>query len=123
MKLSGRQKLLGVALTTYIIGRSRDCDIVIDDVTVSRRHAELALGESGHFVLTDLDSSGGTFLRGASGWRQIRRAQIALADRIRLGACETTAQDLVSRLGQKSAAPRKRLERDPETGEIVTRFE
>ncbi len=112
-----------MALTTYLVGRSRDCDIVIDDVTVSRRHAELSLGESGHFVITDLESSGGTHLRAASGWRPVRRAQVALNDRIRLGACETTVQDLLGRLGAKSAAPRKRLERDPETGEIVTRFE
>jgi ABC-type multidrug transport system ATPase subunit/pSer/pThr/pTyr-binding forkhead associated (FHA) protein len=44
------------------IGRSRTCDIVIDDPLVSRQHATLELGATP--VLRDLDSFNGTFVNG-----------------------------------------------------------
>ena len=43
------------------IGRSPDCDIFLDDVTVSRRHAVL-MERDGHFVVEDLGSLNGTFV-------------------------------------------------------------
>jgi len=44
------------------IGRSADCDVVIDDPLVSRRHATVSLGPRP--VLRDLDSFNGTFVNG-----------------------------------------------------------
>jgi pSer/pThr/pTyr-binding forkhead associated (FHA) protein len=43
------------------IGRSPDCGIFLDDVTVSRRHAVL-VEEDGGFVITDQESLNGTFV-------------------------------------------------------------
>jgi pSer/pThr/pTyr-binding forkhead associated (FHA) protein len=43
------------------IGRSPDCDVFFDDVTVSRRHA-VVVEKDGSFVLEDLGSLNGTFL-------------------------------------------------------------
>ena len=45
------------------IGRRQDNDIVIEDVRVSRSHAQLRKVHDG-FVLFDLNSSGGTFVNG-----------------------------------------------------------
>jgi len=45
------------------IGRSLDNVLVIDDPRVSRHHMQLRV-INGHFVLFDLNSSGGTFLNG-----------------------------------------------------------
>lgn len=50
------------ALTT-ILGRAPDCDLVIADRRVSRRHAEVRREEDG-FILCDLDSTNGTWLNG-----------------------------------------------------------
>ena len=50
---------LGADRTT--VGRSPDCDIFLDDVTVSRRHAVIA-EQGGRFVIEDLGSLNGTFL-------------------------------------------------------------
>ena len=44
-----------------MIGRSPDCEIFLDDVTVSRRHAVLIQRE-GRFVIEDLGSLNGTFV-------------------------------------------------------------
>ena len=43
------------------IGRSPDCDIFLDDVTVSRRHAVL-LQRDGDFLIEDQGSLNGTFV-------------------------------------------------------------
>src|SRR5688572_26546136 len=43
------------------VGRSPDCDIFLDDVTVSRRHA-LVKQSNGGFLIEDQGSLNGTFL-------------------------------------------------------------
>jgi hypothetical protein len=44
-----------------LIGRSPECDIFLDDVTVSRRHAQL-VRDGDTFTITDLGSLNGTFV-------------------------------------------------------------
>jgi hypothetical protein len=56
---AGSQFLLDQAVTS--VGRHPDSDIFLDDVTVSRRHAEFRL-ENGQFVLVDLDSLNNTYI-------------------------------------------------------------
>jgi DNA-binding winged helix-turn-helix (wHTH) protein len=46
-----------------LIGRDRNSVVWIDDASVSRRHARIAIGESGA-TLEDLGSKNGTFVRG-----------------------------------------------------------
>ena len=46
------------------IGTGGECDLVLGDPAVSRRHAEISVEERG-FVLRDLDSTNGTLLGGA----------------------------------------------------------
>lgn len=46
------------------VGRGADCDVVLDDDSVSRRHAELYRDERGLYRVKDLDSANGTFLDG-----------------------------------------------------------
>ena len=48
---------------TIAIGSHRSNDVVIDDTTVSRRHATITR-KSGRFELKDLDSTNGTFVNG-----------------------------------------------------------
>ena len=45
------------------IGRDADCDISIDNVAVSRKHASITLSD-GEYVLEDLQSGNGTFMDG-----------------------------------------------------------
>jgi hypothetical protein len=66
------------------IGRSRDCDVVIDDAGVSRRHAEIRPG-SGGWTVADLGSTNGVRVNGA----EVRGAQaLAPGDRVELGSTE-----------------------------------
>lgn len=43
------------------VGRSLDCDIVVQDEHISRKHAQIRY-ENDEYILYDLDSTGGTFL-------------------------------------------------------------
>jgi pSer/pThr/pTyr-binding forkhead associated (FHA) protein len=67
------------------IGRSPDCDIFLDDVTVSRRHANLAR-EGSRFVLQDQGSLNGTFLNR----RRIESADLADGDEVQIGKYRLT---------------------------------
>ena len=46
------------------IGRGDDMDIVIDNVSVSRRQARIAMTAGGQWVVEDLNSANGTFVNG-----------------------------------------------------------
>ena len=66
------------------IGRSRDCDIVLDDTGISRRHAELRAGPAG-WEVADLGSTNGVLVNG----RAIQGAHmLEPGDRIELGSTE-----------------------------------
>lgn len=56
---AGSRYLLDQPVTT--VGRHPESDIFLDDITVSRRHAEIRRGESGYTV-TDVGSLNGTYL-------------------------------------------------------------
>lgn len=57
----GARFLLDANVT--VAGRHPDAEIFLDDVTVSRRHAEIVRTD-GAFTIRDLDSLNGTYLEG-----------------------------------------------------------
>ena len=67
------------------VGRSPDCEIFLDDVTVSRNHAELA-EENGSFFVEDKGSLNGTFVNR----RRIERAPIENGDELQIGKYRMT---------------------------------
>jgi hypothetical protein len=64
------------------LGSSPDSDICISDVTVSSRHASIRHKEE-KFILTDLDSTNGTFLN--EGTESIGREDLKDGDTVRVG--------------------------------------
>jgi pSer/pThr/pTyr-binding forkhead associated (FHA) protein len=58
---SGARFLLDAERTTA--GRRPDSDIFLDDVTVSRRHAEFVRRSDGSFVVRDVGSLNGTYVQ------------------------------------------------------------
>lgn len=80
--VEGQRLLLGPR--GGVLGRSRDCDVVLKDSGVSRRHAEIRPAPSG-WTIADLGSTNGVRLRGRSlqGIEQLRSG-----DTIELGSTE-----------------------------------
>ncbi len=68
-----------------LIGRSPDCDIFLDDVTVSRRHAELSR-DADTFTIRDLGSLNGTFVNR----RRIESAALQDDDEVQIGKYRLT---------------------------------
>jgi ABC-type multidrug transport system ATPase subunit/pSer/pThr/pTyr-binding forkhead associated (FHA) protein/ABC-type multidrug transport system permease subunit len=58
-------KIRSLPERTIRIGRSTDNDLVIDDLAVSRHHAELRAVPQGRYAIVDLESHNGTYLNGA----------------------------------------------------------
>jgi hypothetical protein len=67
--IGGKRMVVGPAGAT--IGRSRQCDVVLDDANVSREHAEIR-PRGGAWVLTDLGSTNGSSVNG----RRIDRPEV-----------------------------------------------
>jgi pSer/pThr/pTyr-binding forkhead associated (FHA) protein len=61
-------------------GRSPDAEIFLDDVTVSRHHAEFAV-EGGALVVRDLGSTNGTYVNG----ERCDEAVLAVGDHVIIG--------------------------------------
>jgi hypothetical protein len=68
------------------VGRSRDCDVVLEDAGISRRHAEIRPSGEG-WTITDLKSTNGVIVNGRalSGPQALKHG-----DRIELGSTQIT---------------------------------
>lgn len=66
---------------TVSIGRGGDNDLVVDDLLVSRRHAELLVHQDGTYEIVDLGSHNGTFRNG----QPVARAPVTPGDVIGIG--------------------------------------
>jgi hypothetical protein len=65
---------------TTTIGRSPDCGIFLDDVTVSRKHAVLSQ-ENGRFTIEDQGSLNGTFVNR----KRVERSELSDGDEVQIG--------------------------------------
>ena len=66
----------------FTIGRTRDCDLCLTDLSVSRMHALLVRREDG-WVLSDLGSHNGTRL---NGWLVREAVRVRAGDRVEFGS-------------------------------------
>ena len=67
------------------IGRSPDCAVFLDDVTVSRKHAVVA-ERDGHWFIEDQGSLNGTFVNR----RRVESAELTDGDEIQIGKYRLT---------------------------------
>jgi len=72
-----------ITKASVVLGRSREADVRVSDVNVSRRHAELRQEGAGYWIV-DLGSTNGLEVNG----KQVDRARLRDGDRITLGSTE-----------------------------------
>jgi hypothetical protein len=81
--LAGMGRRTVVESDPFVIGRSRDCDLVVDDPNMSRRHAELR-SDGGSWRIADLGSTNGVKVNR----RRVDQASLRTGDRITLGVTD-----------------------------------
>lgn len=73
-------------MKNYLLGKEGDQPFEITQQGVSREHARLTIDDNGHWSLTDLDSSNGTYIRNDNGdWERISKKNITPTTYICLG--------------------------------------
>jgi pSer/pThr/pTyr-binding forkhead associated (FHA) protein len=68
-------------LPEMTVGRSRECDIFLEDLAVSRLHATIRELPGGHYEIVDNRSATGTFVNGHS----VARCQLHDGDQLQIG--------------------------------------
>jgi len=68
------------------LGRSRECDCVLADPNVSRKHAELRRNSSGDWLVADLGSTNGIKVNG----RQVDSSRLSPGDQVQIGTTHFT---------------------------------
>ena len=76
-----QQTRCGIDKTPWRIGRGGNNDLVLQDHSVSRLHAEIRCGDDGQLILHDLDSLNGVFVND----NRIQTIQLREGDRIEIG--------------------------------------
>jgi hypothetical protein len=66
-----------------VIGRSKDCDLQLDDPNASRRHAEVRQEGTSYWIV-DLDSTNGLEVNG----RRAKRAKLDTGDKVTIGSTD-----------------------------------
>ena len=107
-------RVLGFSATFYI-GREPGCEIQLDDVHVSRRHAEV-LRLRGHWIVRDLQSSNGLFVDG----ERVDAAPVGEGVTITLGADGPVLQ--IHPAAQAHAAPAARAERTADESTLLDAY-
>jgi hypothetical protein len=80
---AGSKFLIDKDATT--VGRHPESDIFLDDVTVSRRHAEIER-QDGRFSIRDVGSLNGTYVNR----QRVDRAELASGDEVQIGKFKLT---------------------------------
>ena len=76
---AGARFVLDAAVTRA--GRHPESDIFLDDITVSRRHAEFTHDSSGHHMVRDVGSLNGTYVNR----ERIEEAVLSSGDEVQIG--------------------------------------
>lgn len=87
-----------MAERSFSVGRSRRCDLVVPDKSVSRVHAEFTLFSNGSLKVVDQGSKNGTYTQHNGAWNRVREVLLDLNDTVRLGAVELSVAEVVQNL-------------------------
>ncbi len=118
---------------TYLLGRHAECEIGVNDRTVSRRHAEIVVSGNTLMIIDRL-SSEGTWVNEGDGWKRITQFVAREPVRVRFGDFETSSVELAEAVRSLGSRPPQgparepivnlkghAVRRNPQTGELEAR--
>ena len=104
LESSAREEPYPVMFWENLIGRNESCDIVLEDMNVSRNHAVL-VSRNGKWYISDIDSKAGVVVNG----QKIKKScPIGESDRIQLGRTVLTMRDVMQNRTRISNKQRSR---------------
>jgi hypothetical protein len=86
---------------TFSIGRSPECDLVLADQSVSRKHAELLVLDDGQLFLVDCQSTHGTRVSQHGQTRVVQQDFVSLDAVVQFGDVSMSIGDIVEALREK----------------------
>ena len=93
---------------TLVVGRGRDCDLLLTHSSISRRHAELTVDAGGDASIRDLDSTGGVFILRDGKEIPVTQSRLKPTDTLRLGDYNISVKDLLSLIPEEKSVVRSR---------------
>lgn len=105
--VNGKKHSVQVGWKPILLGRSNKCNVKFSDPLLSSKHCELTLSKEGKVVITDLNSTNGSFVNDV----KIISSHLYIGDTLRIGSIEITIDG--SRL---KPSERKPLTRKTEVG-------
>jgi ABC-type multidrug transport system ATPase subunit len=91
--------------SSYVLGRDESCDILINSAKISRAHLRLTF-QNNKWLVTDLDTTNGTFLRG----KRIESTVISSAIKLNLGGLDLSGLTLTPLSGSTTQTSLKSLD-------------
>ena len=88
--LAAGDQVYEVVKRVVLIGRSRECDLVLPDQNISRRHSELRQ-KGGNYVIVDLGSTNGVEVNG----KRVRSLELKNGDVITMGTTRVRFERLL----------------------------
>lgn len=86
-------------MPVYKVGRSRTCEIVLSEESISREHARITPQGNDEYEISDAGSSHGTFVEEGGVWVRVENSALVGREEIMmLGRYETTVGDLLSQI-------------------------
>jgi pSer/pThr/pTyr-binding forkhead associated (FHA) protein len=86
---------------TFSIGRSPECDLVLADQSVSRKHAELMVLDDGQLFLVDCQSTHGTRLSLHGQTRPVQQDIVPLDAVVQFGDVSISVREIMQALREK----------------------
>lgn len=86
---------------TFSIGRSPECDLVLADQSVSRKHAELMVLDDGQLFLVDCQSTHGTRLSLHGQTRPVQQDIVPLDAVVQFGDVSISMREIMQALREK----------------------
>ncbi len=107
-----------MSIRTFSIGRKPDNDVMLNEESVSRHHAELTLSSNGKsYYLADCASSRGTHVSRQGRWEAVQQGFVTHEEMLRFGEYKISLADLLMRLPKSGSGPSDDIHHDDDPGD------
>lgn len=101
--INGKKHSVQVGYKPILLGRSNKCNVKFSDPLLSSKHCEISLKKDGKVVITDLNSTNGSFVNDV----KIISSHLYVGDVLRIGSIEISLDGSRLKPSERKALTRK----------------